>query len=237
MAWRFAAGRHSGRHRDACPSFLCDNDECGQRVFTERLARTAPRYARRTERLSGALEQITQALGGSAGSRLAHQVGNLASGSTLLRQLRRKASVDCARGPRVLGIDDWAWRKGHRYGTILCDLERGKVVDLLPDRSAESTERWLRGHPGAEIISRDRASLYAEAATRAAPHAIQVADRWHLLHNLTDALVEALVPHHRLLAEVARSAAETSEAGGETVVEPPPPKLLSGHRRLIEDNR
>ncbi len=217
--------------------FFCDKDGCGQRVFTERLARTAPLYARRTARMSVALEQITQALGGSAGSRLAQQLGILASGSTLLRQLRRKAFVECARGPRVLGIDDWAWRKGHRYGTILCDLERGKVVDLLPDRSAESTERWLRSHPGAEIISRDRASLYAEAATKAAPQAIQVADRWHLLRNLSEALVEALAPHHRLLAEVARIAAEKSESRVPAVVEPPHTKPLSRHRRLIADNR
>ena len=127
-------------------------------------------------------------MGGSAGARLARQLGILVSGSTLLRQLRRKVFADCARAPRVLGIDDWAWRKGHRYGTILCDLERGGVIVLLPDRSAESTEQWLRAHPGAEILSRDRASLYAEAATKAAPPAVQVADHWHLLRNMSEAL-------------------------------------------------
>ncbi len=185
--------------------FFCDSDDCPQRIFTERLAKTAPRYARRTSRLSLALEQITLALGGSAGSRLAEQLGILASDSTLLRQLRRKAADESA-SPRVLGIDDWAWRKGRRYGTILCDLEHGKVVDLLPDRSAESTAEWLRAHPGTEIISRDRASLYAEAAAKAAPQAVQVADRWHLLHNMTEALMEALLPHHRLLNEAARAA-------------------------------
>jgi transposase len=148
-----------------------------------------------------ALEQITRALGGSAGARLAQQLGILASGATLLRQLRRREIIDCPRAPRVLGIDDWAWRIGHRYGTILCDLELSKVIDLLPDRSAESTEQWLRAHPGAEIISRDRASLYAEAATNAAPQAVQVADRWHLLHNLSETLAEVLAPHHRLLTD------------------------------------
>jgi transposase len=107
--------------------------------------------------------------------------------------------------PRVLGIDDWAWCKGHRYGTILCDLERGKVIDLLADRSRESTSQWLRSHPGAEIISRDRASLYAEAASKAAPNALQVADRWHLLRNVSEALIGALSPHHRLMNEVARA--------------------------------
>jgi len=181
--------------------FFCGTEDCGQQIFTERLPNTVRRYGRRTCRLSASLEQITLALGGSAGSRLAHQLGILASGSTLLRQLRRKVIKPSAHAPRVLGIDDWAWRKGHRYGTILCDLERGNVVDLLPDRSSESTAQWLRTHPGTEIISRDRASLYAQAATAAAPQAVQIADRWHLLHNLSEALTGALVPHHRLLAE------------------------------------
>ena len=217
--------------------FFCANDGCGQRIFTERLARTAPRYARRTARLGVALEQITRALGGSAGARLARQLGILASGSTLLRQLRRKVFVDCARAPRVLGIDDWAWRKGHRYGTILCDLERGEVIDLLPDRSAESTEQWLRAHPGAEIISRDRASLYAEAATKAAPQAVQVADRWHLLRNMSEALVEALGPHHRMLAEVARTVAEEPKPATEAVLKPSPAERLSRPRLRIEQNR
>jgi len=185
--------------------FFCDSPDCGQQIFTERLAKTVQRYSRRTCRLSASLQQITSALGGSAGSRLAKQLGILASGSTLLRQLRRRQIKPCAQGPRVLGIDDWAWRKGHRYGTILCDLERGKVVDLLPDRSAESTAEWLRAHPGTEIVSRDRASLYAQAATTATPQAMQVADRWHLLHNLTEAFIGALVPHHRLLSETARA--------------------------------
>jgi transposase len=155
--------------------------------------------------LNATIEQIVLALGGAAGSRLARQLGILASGSSLLRELRRHALSVPSRGPRVLGIDDWAWRKGHRYGTILCDLERGKVIDLLPERSEASTETWMRRHPGAEIVSRDRASLYAEAATKAAPQAIQIADRWHLLHNLSEALIDALRPHHRLLAEVAKA--------------------------------
>jgi transposase len=179
--------------------FFCGTKDCGQHIFTERLPKTVQRYARRTCRLSTSLEQITLALGGAAGARLAQQLGILAHGSTLLRHLRRRAITLSADAPRVLGIDDWAWRKGRRYGTILCDLERGKVVDLLPDRSTESTAQWLRAHPGTEIVSRDRASLYAEAATKAAPHAVQVADRWHLLHNLSEAVISTLVPHQRLL--------------------------------------
>jgi transposase len=192
--------------------FFCGTEACGQRIFTERLPNTVQRYGRRTCRLSAALKQITLALGGAAGSRLAEQLGILASGSTLLRELRKRASSQRPAAPRVVGIDDWAWRKGHRYGTIVCDLERRKVIDLLPDRSADSTAAWLNNHPEIEIISRDRASLYAEAGDRAAPHAIQVADRWHLLRNLSEALTGVLAPHHRIMAEAARAVSKRPDA-------------------------
>ena len=218
--------------------FFCRTEDCGHQIFTERLPSTVQRYARRTCQLSASLEQITHALGGSAGSRLAQQLGILASGSTLLRQLRRRVMVPSAGAPRVLGIDDWAWRKGHRYGTILCDLERGKVVDLLPDRSAESTAHWLRTHPGTEIVSRDRASLYAQAATAAAPQAVQVADRWHLLHNLSEALIGALVPHHRLLVEAAQASASKTDAyAAPPVLQPVVTKPASRYHKRQEHNR
>lgn len=183
--------------------FFCVADGCGQRIFTERLPNTVRRHGRRTCRLAGALDQITLALGGSAGCRLARQLGILASGSTLLRQLKRKSAAAIA-APRVVGIDEWAWRKGHRYGTILCDLEKGKVIDLLADRSVDSTVAWLRAHPGIEILSCDRSSVYSEAAVRAAPQATQIADRWHLLRNLSEALTGALAPYHRLMSEAAQ---------------------------------
>ena len=191
--------------------FFCGISECGQHIFTERLPNTVQCYGRRTCRLSGALKQITLVLGGSAGSRLAEQLGILASGSTLLRELRKKAGSETLATPRVVGIDDWAWRKGQRYGTIVCDLERRKVIDLLPDRSAESTAAWLKDHPGIEFVSRDRASLYAEAAHRAAPGAIQITDRWHLLRNLSEALTGILAPHHRLMAEAARAVSKRTD--------------------------
>jgi transposase len=115
-----------------------------------------------------------------------------ASPATLLRLIRRTAIVS-APTPRVLGVDDWAFRKGHRYGTILVDLERRHIVDLLPARSAEPVVDWLQAHPGVEVFSRDRAPAYAEAARKGAPQAIQVADRWHLIHNLVEALERCLL--------------------------------------------
>ncbi len=218
--------------------FFCDNDACGQRIYTERLPKTAGCYCRRTCRAAAALEHITLALGGAAGSRLAKELGILASGPTMLRQLRRKIVANAPRAPRVLGIDDWAWRKRHRYGTILCDLKRGKVVDLLPDRSAASTEQWLRAHPGVEIVSRDRASLYAEAATKAVPQAVQVADRWHLLHNLSEALTGALSPHHHLMAAVARAVAGKPEPAAAEVAQQSKDLVLpSPKQRLQKNNR
>jgi transposase len=184
--------------------FFCGVEACGQHIFTEQLPKTVQRYGRRSCRLSAALDQITLALGGSAGCRLARQLGILASGSTLLRQLKRKAAAAIT-APRVVGIDEWAWRKGHRYGTILCDLEKGKVIDLLADRSVDSTVAWLRAYPGIQIVSRDRSSVYSEAVVRATPQAMQIADRWHLLRNLSEALTGALAPYHRLMTEAAQA--------------------------------
>jgi len=185
--------------------FFCTGDGCRRRIFTEPLPGVATRYARRTLRATEALNWITLALGGQAGARLAGRLGFLASGSTLLRQVRRRIQPSAASGPRVLGIDDWAWKKRHRYGTILCDLEAGKVIDLLPDRESETVATWLREHPGTQIISRDRASAYAEAARRAAPEALQIADRWHLLSNLSEALRIALEPHRSVMTQAARA--------------------------------
>ncbi len=187
--------------------FFCVGENCRRCIFTEPLAGTVLRYARRTVRSAEALDWITLVVGGQAGARLARRLGLLVSGSTLLRQLRRAQRAPVA-VPRVLGIDDWAWRKGHRYGTILCDLESRRVIDLLPDREAGTVAAWLRQHPGSEIVSRDRGGIYAQAARQAAPNAVQVADRWHLLRNLSEALKNALSPHHRLLAHAVRNATD-----------------------------
>ena len=109
--------------------FFCGDDRCSRRIFTEQLPRTVARYARRSCRSNEALSSITRALGGRAGARLARELGLLTSGSTLLRELRKRTRPLSSNEPRVIGIDEWAWKKGHRYGTILCDLEQRRVID------------------------------------------------------------------------------------------------------------
>jgi transposase len=186
--------------------FRCVSAGCSRRIFTERLPDVVPPRARRTARLGGIQCHIGRALGGEAGSRLAARLSMAVSGDTLLR-LIRAAELERYPPPRVVGIDEWAWRRGQRYGTIICDLERGRPIDLLPERNTEVVAEWLRRHPGIEMVVRDRSGSYAEAARLGAPDALQTADRWHLLRNLGDALQGAVDRHRSAVRQAARVAA------------------------------
>jgi transposase len=191
---------HRVRLRMTVRRFLCPDQGCPRRIFVEPLDGFAARHARTTARLDQLHLAIGSALGGEAGARLAGKAAVPTSPDTLLRRVKR-AGPPPSGTPRLVGIDDWAWCKGQRYGTIVVDLETGDVIDLLPDRDAATVKAWLEAHPGVELISRDRSSAYSQAAAEAAPEARQVADRWHLLKNVREAVerfLERHLPrHHR----------------------------------------
>jgi transposase len=154
--------------------------------------------ARRTGRLAKAQGRIGIMLGGRAGARLARTLAMPVSADKVLR-LVRKLPLPRHEAPHVVGIDDWAIRKGRTYGTILVDLERRRVLDLLPDRSAQTLSAWLREQPQITVITRDRATEYARGATAGAGQATQVTDRWHLLLNLRQMVERWLAGAHARL--------------------------------------
>lgn len=172
--------------------FRCRNGLCRQKIFCERLPDVVEAYARKTCWLDDAFIWLAFALGGEAGARTAERLRMKTSGDTLLRMIRRcvrKQSLSPAGNePRVIGVDDWAWRKGCTYGTIIVDLERRKVIDLLPDREAATLTDWLAARPSVETVARDRSIAYRNGIMMGRPYAVQVADRWHLLSNLGNAL-------------------------------------------------
>lgn len=203
--------------------FRCGNPACPRRIFGEQLADgVAPRAARRTSRLEGIVHHLGIALGGRPAASLARRLMVPVSRDTLLRVVRRRAPSGSAEPVSVLGIDDFAWKRGQRYGTLLCDLERRRIVDLLPDRDVGTVEAWLADHPEITAVSRDRGGGYGVAATNAVPQAVQIADRWHLMENASAAFLDA----------VRRSMQAIRQALGSTTVDP---ALLTRAARIQYD--
>ena len=181
---------------------FCAKSTCAQRIFAERFPALCWPRAQRTIRLQADLSQLGLALGGQAGARLGRALGLSGSRDTILRLVRRHHLPDSPQA-RVVGLDDWAWTRRKRYGTLICDLERGLPIDLLPDRSTQTVAAWFAAHPEVEIVSRDGSSEYAAAIKRGAPHARQVSDRWHLTKKLAEAAAVVLT---ECLAEARRAA-------------------------------
>jgi transposase len=191
--------------------FFCDAPNCSKITFAEQLPAIAQRYARNTQRLVDKLRRVGLEAGGEAGKRLSEIWDLAVSGDQLIRLVRSSVEPEPPT-PHVMGIDDWAWRKRHTYGTILVDLERRCVVDLLPDRKPETIAQWLRAHPGVEIISRDRGNEMIKGVTDGAPQAIQVADRFHLMQNLRSGLEHFLESKPTCLKVAAEKSAEEAAA-------------------------
>ncbi|MEU5927228.1 ISL3 family transposase, partial [Streptomyces antimycoticus] len=198
--------------------YFCDRRSCSRRTFVQQVGGLTERHRRSSVGLTDWLRAIAVELGGRPAARLCHRLRLAAGRTRLLRLLKAPAVPD--RAPQVLGVDEFAFRKGCTYGTVLVDVEAGRVVDVLPDRTSETFAAWLAGHPGAEIICRDRATAYTKAVKEAAPDALEVADRWHLLQNLSAAVEKTCHQHRNCLRK------HTEEEVAKTVMDVPEPQPM-----------
>ena len=192
--------------------FFCKKRTCSQKIFAERLPALCRPHAQRTKRLQEALCRLGLKIGGQAGADVGQEQGMSGSRDTILRLVHQHHLPDPPKS-RIVGVDDWAWKRRLRYGTLICDLERGLPIDLLPDRSVETVSAWFEEHPQVEIACRDGSSEYASAIKKGAPQARQVSDRWHLGKNLSKCVSTLLANALTELRRAEQAKAAPQEAG------------------------
>lgn len=197
--------------------FFCPIADCPRKVFAQSCHSVCKPYARRLTRADQQIQAIGLQTGAKPGARLCQTIGQPVSASTILRVIR-KAPRQVVETPKRLGVDDFAFKKGRNYGTILIDLDEHKPIDLLPDRDGKTLENWLKEHPGIELVTRDRSSVYASAITTACPDAVQVADRWHLLKNLSEAVERFLDTQRPAIQEAALASVQPADNQEATTV-------------------
>ena len=197
--------------------FFCENSDCSRKIFTERFKEQLNAYSRRSERLNDLISSMGLELGGN----VAHRIGKLCyvkiSASTILR-LVLKCPIPIVQLPKIIGVDDWAFKKRLKYGTIIVDLEKNEVIDLLPDREGKTLTGWLKQYPSIETVSRDRSSTYASATAEADGKIIQIADRWHILKNLTEGFEGFLNTQRESLRDISAELSDQQQLVLESIV-------------------
>ncbi len=183
--------------------WICREASCSQRIFAERFPGLVRRYARMTDRLIEALQSVGVTTNGADAARILSSLGIPTTAKTIIRHVLH-LPLPSEGSIYKIGIDEWAWKKGHRYGTILVDLEKRRVVQLLADRSVETSKTWLSKHPEIDLVSRDRGKIFRQAATEGVPQAQQVVDRFHLQKNFAEALEKFFREQERALKKVTR---------------------------------